>query len=124
MAGGALGSLARYMLSGWVQAKTGQLFPLGTLTVNLTGCFFIGLLWGFFEESDVVPHFRVFIFIGLLGGFTTFSSFGLESVNLLREGNWSAALLNLLANNAGGVLLTIAGLACARYLTLWFKQGL
>ncbi len=121
MAGGALGSLARYLLSGWVQSKTGLLFPMGTLVVNLAGCFLAGLLWGLFEEGGMTSNLRVFVFIGLLGGFTTFSTFGLESVNLLRDGDWKAGLINVMANNAGGLLLAFAGLLTARFIASLFK---
>ncbi|MCX7637357.1 MAG: fluoride efflux transporter CrcB [Cyclobacteriaceae bacterium] len=116
LAGGALGTLARYALSGFVQMRTGSLFPWGTLSVNLMGCFLVGLLWGFFEESSWAPHWRTFVFIGIFGGFTTFSTYALESVNLLRDGAWRMAILSMVLNNAGGILLAYAGMVVARYL--------
>jgi CrcB protein len=116
LAGGALGTLARYALSGYVQSRSEQLFPWGTLSVNLVGCLVIGIMWGIFEESDIPPTLRTFIFIGLLGGFTTFSSFALETLNLLRDGQWKMALLSVLLNNVGGLVLAFAGLVLSRYI--------
>jgi CrcB protein len=115
LAGGAAGSLARYVLSGFVQTRTAQLFPWGTLTVNLAGCFLAGLLWGLFEEGTLAPQWRIFVFIGILGGFTTFSTYALETINLLRDGEWKTALISLFLNNAGGILLVYAGMLLARY---------
>lgn len=115
--GGALGTLARYTLSGFIQVRAASLFPWGTLSVNLAGCFLVGLLWGFFEEGSLEPHWRTFIFIGVLGGFTTFSTYALESINLLRDGEWRTGLLSVVLNNAGGILLAYGGLVVARYFT-------
>lgn len=115
LTGGALGTLARYALSGFVQDRTVSLFPLGTLSVNLAGCFLVGLIWGFFEEGSLAPHWRTFVFIGILGGFTTFSTYALESVNLLRDGDWRTALFSVLLNNVGGILLAYGGMVIARY---------
>jgi len=86
--GGALGSMARYLISGWVQAVVKSInFPFGTLTVNLIGCFAIGFLAQLAETRGVfTSEARAFTFIGLLGGFTTFSSFGHETLNLARGG--------------------------------------
>jgi CrcB protein len=72
--------------------------PLGTLLVNVLGCLLIGLLAGLAEARDLFSHeMRLFLFVGLLGGFTTFSTFGLESFELLRAGNWGMALANVSA---------------------------
>jgi CrcB protein len=93
-AGGALGSILRYLLSGYVQELTRSIgFPYGTLAVNVLGCAVIGFLthlseaWSLFDAES-----RAFVFVGLLGGFTTFSTFGNESMNLLREGENLSAL--------------------------------
>ena len=101
--GGALGSIARYLLSGWVQsAAKNATLPLGTLTVNLFGCFVIGFLAQLAEARGVfTPESRTFVFVGLLGGFTTFSSFGNETLNLARGGE----LWNALANVGGNVVI-------------------
>ena len=109
MLGGALGSLARYSVSGWVFRFYQGTFPLGTMAVNLAGSFLIGFLWGFWEARNLSPNIRSFIFIGILGGFTTFSSFSLESMNLLRGGEIKYALINIFGTNLLGLVLVFAG---------------
>ena len=112
--GGGLGSVARYLLQGAVQERAATargwpaLFPWGTLAVNLAGCLAIGLLAGLFEQRWLAaPTLRTFLLIGVLGGFTTFSTFGFETFALARGGNWALA-----AGNAGAsVLLGLAGVA-------------
>ncbi len=106
--GGALGSVLRYALSGWVQGgRWGDLwgFPWGTLFVNLTGCLVLGFLAGLFQERFLVgPELRAMILIGLLGGYTTFSTFGVETFNLIKEGSFHLALLNGLGSPVLGIL--------------------
>ena len=92
--GGCIGSIARYKLSGWLLELTTQSrWPLGTLGVNVLGCLVIGLLAGMAERHGAFSsQARIFLFTGLVGGFTTFSAFGLETVSLLRRGEaWVAA---------------------------------
>ena len=107
MAGGAIGSGLRYLLATRItQFEWFGGFPLGTLTVNLAGCFLIGLM------STALPAehpSRLVLMVGLLGGFTTFSSFGLETLSLINEGRIAHATLYLLLSNAGGVLLALLG---------------
>lgn len=114
ISGGAIGTLARYSLSGVVHRWFGSSFPFGTLAVNLIGSFIIGLLWGMFERESLTPSVRAFLFMGVLGGFTTFSSFSLETLNLFRDGETKWALMNILANNLVGILLVFAGFTLAR----------
>ena len=113
-AGGALGTLLRYSLSGYTYRVFGGVFPYGTLVVNLAGSFAIGLLWGMFEGGNLSPNLRNFIFIGMLGGFTTFSTFALESFHLFRDGELRLALSNILVSNVAGVLFVFAGLILAK----------
>jgi len=82
--------------------------------VNLLGSFIIGLLWGTWETTNMSSHTRTFLFIGILGGFTTFSSFTLETMNLFRDGEYGMATLNILANNILGLILVFAGFFAAR----------
>ncbi|MDR1283301.1 MAG: fluoride efflux transporter CrcB [Opitutaceae bacterium] len=92
--GGGLGSVARFLLSAYASGGTpGWRFPVGTFLVNLAGCLVIGALWAAAERWPVVltPHLRLLLFTGVLGGFTTFSSFGLETVLLLRRGETGVA---------------------------------
>jgi len=109
LAGGALGSLSRYWVSGYVQKLFNSFFPWGTLTVNALGSLIIGLAWGLFEVRNIGPHTRMFLFIGFLGGFTTFSSYALESMNLIREGNLKLAIWNIFSNNTLALMMVFAG---------------
>lgn len=109
--GGALGSVSRYLLGTWVQSVSKSIdFPFGTLTVNLIGCFVIGFLSQLAEARGVfTSEARAFVFIGILGGFTTFSSFGNDTINLLRDGETFNALANVGANVILGLLLVWLG---------------
>jgi len=108
--GGALGSVARYLLSSFVLRLSGSLFPFGTFVVNIIGCAAFGAIVGAAEQRFIVsPHVRLFTLVGLLGGFTTFSSFAYESFALLRDGQFVAASANIL----GQVVLGLVGLWAA-----------
>ena len=105
-AGGFLGSALRYWISTFSYRVLGQDFPYGTLLVNVIGCFTIGILMSIFEDRFIVnPNLRIFLTIGILGGFTTFSSFSFETMAFLREGNISMAIVNIL----GSLLLCLGG---------------
>ena len=109
--GGAVGSVSRYLLGVWIQSASQSVdFPFGTLTVNLLGCFVIGFLSQLAESRGVfTPETRGLVFIGVLGGFTTFSSFGNDTLNLLRDGETVNALLNIGANVIFGLALVWVG---------------
>jgi CrcB protein len=97
MAGGAVGSLLRYLVQGWGQALTKGSFPIGTLDVNVIGCFLIGMLnMVFAGPIPIRMENRVGLTVGLLGGFTTFSSFGWESFAMANAGQGLRAMMNLL----------------------------
>ncbi len=98
-AGGAIGATMRYLIFGFVEKFTQGVFFWETLTVNVLGSFLAGLLWGIFESFSVSPNIRLFIFVGVLGALTTFSTFSLETFYLMRDGHIKLALLNILANN-------------------------
>jgi CrcB protein len=107
---GLLGTLARYLISGWVARTAGETFPTGTLVVNLSGCFLVGFLYQITEQRFLVdPVLRTSILIGFLGGFTTFSSFGLQTFTLLQQGQFWFAALNIVISNIGGIFLVWAG---------------
>ena len=112
--GGAIGSVARYKLSGLVLHHTiDWRFPAGTFAVNVIGCLVAGVLAGLAEKHDLIsPDARLLLFTGLLGGFTTFSAFGLETMHLLKRGDVAIASANI-------VLSVIAGLVA-----LWLGMGL
>jgi fluoride exporter len=113
-AGGVLGALSRFVVSRWMQARAGGLFPWGTLAVNLTGCFAIGFLFALFESVVVSPSLRAFLLIGFLGAYTTFSSYSVETIQLLRDGEIRFALLNVALNNGLGLALTVTGWIAAK----------
>lgn len=116
--GGALGSIARYMVSTWGgQTFVFVKFPIGTLLVNLIGCLLAGILAGWGEKYQLFSNeARLFVFTGLMGGFTTFSAFGLETIQLLRRGDGTIALIYVLSS----VFLGIALLGLGFYLSQKF----
>jgi CrcB protein len=113
-AGGGLGACMRWLLAMAINTHASSSFPFGTLAVNLLGCFLIGLLAGLFERANAPTELRLFFITGVLGGFTTFSSFGLETVRLMRGGEMMRAMLYVLASNTLGIGLVGAGYALAR----------
>ena len=99
MVGGALGTGARFWVSGFVAERGGELFPLGTLVVNITGSFAIGFFAALMDPEGpflMSPRLRQFFMIGVFGGYTTFSSFSLQTLDLVRDGDWVKAGLNTL----------------------------
>jgi CrcB protein len=111
---GAAGTLARYGLQGVVQTRAGSTFPYGTLLVNLTGCFLLGLIGQFTLNRMVIsPDWRVAIGVGFFGGYTTFSSFGWETTKMLEDGEWAWATAYVGASVLAGLLLTIVGIRIA-----------
>jgi len=115
--GGAVGSTARYIIGTWAQTASKSIdFPYGTLTVNLIGCFVIGFLSQLAETRGAfTPESRALVFIGVLGGFTTFSSFGNDTVNLLRD----TGMFNALANVGANVILGLALVWLGRAVAYW-----
>jgi CrcB protein len=111
---GAVGTLARYSLQGLVQIKMGSTFPFGTLLINLTGCFLLGLVGQVTLNRMIVsPEWRVAIAVGFFGGYTTFSSFGWETAKMLEAGEWLRATTYVAASVVCGLLLSVAGIRLA-----------
>jgi len=110
--GGGIGSVARYTLGGWVQGRTPGVFPLGTLAVNVLGCAAIGMLGAALDGRVLLrPEYRLFLMIGVLGGFTTYSSFAFETLKLALDGEIARAAGSVILSNA--LCLTAAWLAYA-----------
>ena len=103
--GGAIGSVGRYLVAYLVQSRSGSLFPLGTMTVNVLGCLAIGFLAVRFESSSLPRHIRLGVLVGVLGGFTTFSTFSLETLQKLEQRQALSAALNVILT----VALCLAG---------------
>ena len=103
--GGAIGAVARWKLSAViVHHAAGWRFPIGTFVVNVAGCLIAGVLAGLVTRRDLFsPETRLFLFTGLLGGFTTFSAFGVETVSLLKRGDHAIAVAYILLSVAGGI---------------------
>ena len=111
---GAVGTLARYGLQGIVQVRAGGAFPYGTLLINLTGCFLLGLIGQFtLNRMLISPDWRVAITVGFFGGYTTFSSFGWETAKMLEDGEWLRATTYVAASVFVGLFLSIAGIRLA-----------
>lgn len=112
--GGGLGSLLRYVVQGWGQALTKGTFPLGTMIVNVVGCFAIGVLnMVFAERIPIRMEYRVGLTVGILGGFTTFSSFGWESFSMANEGQGFRAMMNMLLSVTLGFVAVWLGFRLA-----------
>ncbi len=108
--GGFVGAVARWGLSGWVQGLHDGDFPWGTYAANMLGCLFIGVVFALVEaRPEWPPHVRLFLTVGLLGSFTTFSTFSHETLDLLQAGAWLPALLNVLGSVTVGLLAVVAG---------------
>jgi CrcB protein len=114
-AAGGCGALSRYALAGVVQRATGPEFPWGTALVNVAGCFLAGLLWSVFEGRFTIgAEARAVVMIGFLGAFTTFSTFMLETSQLLRDAEYLQAFGNLAFQNGAGIVALFAGLIAGR----------
>jgi CrcB protein len=115
--GGGLGSALRYALSLWLTAQLGPRFPWGTFAVNLTGCFAIGALVAWADARAASPALRLFLVTGVLGGFTTFSAFGMETFQLMQDGRAAAAAANAIGSVAAGVGAVAIGAWLTRAVT-------
>ena len=108
---GGAGTLARYGLDGWIQYRTGPSFPCGILIVNLLGCFLLGTIGQYgLNHLSISPDLRIGLTTGLMGGFTTFSTFGWDSVRMLEQGEWQRALLYIGASVIGGLVTMMLGM--------------
>ena len=108
--GGFFGAVVRYLVSGWAQRWMIGPFPLGTLVVNVAGCFALGALMAWLDRGLLSPAMRQLLAVGFLGALTTFSTFGYETLDLLRGGEFGLALLSVAANLLVGLLAVWLGL--------------
>ena len=116
--GGFLGAVARYWMSGTVYRWWGTGFPWGTLAVNLFGCLLLGALMGWVEARPAIsPELKLFLGIGILGSFITFSALSFETLDLLRRSAWVAALSNTVGSLLLGLIAVVAGRELARWVS-------
>ena len=109
-AGGGIGSVLRYLIQQSLNSSRSDEFPFGTFSVNLLGCFLIGCLWGWSEKQPVLsPELKLLLFTGICGGFTTFSAFSQESIQLLKSGAVQPLLAYLVGTLLGSLLVTYLG---------------
>ena len=114
---GATGTLARYGIAVFVQGTYKGAFPVGTLIVNVVGCFLFGLVWSLANEKLAIgAEVKVIVLIGFMGAFTTMSTFAFESAELMRDSMWGLAFLNIAAQNLFAITATFAGLWAGRML--------
>jgi CrcB protein len=115
--GAALGANARYLVGTWAGQRFGADFPYGTLIVNITGSFLLGFLLTLgTQRLPITPEVRLMLAVGFFGSYTTFSSYTVESINLLRDGSLTRSLVNILGNNLVGLFGAIAGADLARWI--------
>ena len=113
--GGAIGTAARYLLSGWVLDRLGPSFPTGTLTVNVIGCFLMGVLMHIGMTTQIFsPTLRLALTTGFMGGFTTYSSFNYETVSFLRDGSYLYAAMNVGLTGSICLVMGFLGLSAAK----------
>jgi CrcB protein len=119
MAGGSIGAVLRHGMFLFVQRFYGDAFPVGTLAVNLLGSFLIGFIWCLFDEAHWSHEWRLFVFTGLLGSFTTFSTFTRETYQLFKVGDWKEAFTYVTISNIFGIILVFVGIMlCKRMLIM------
>ena len=119
--GGAIGTILRYAMGGLDYRFSSGVFPISTLVVNVTGSLVIGFLWGIVDRFAISPNIRLFIFIGILGGYTTFSTFSLETFNLMRDGEYRIAIFNIAFSVVLSVGAVFAGYIASKMLMNLFK---
>ncbi len=108
--GGFAGSILRYIISMGIQNRFLSSFPYGTLSVNIIGSFLIGVVYALVERGNLSPEVRIFLATGLLGGFTTFSAFSLDALNLLQEGLWVEGVSYIIISVILGIAFAFLGL--------------
>lgn len=116
--GGAIGAIGRYLVGREIAESVDSTFPFGTLTVNLVGAVLIGILFAALAEKSIgSDHLRLLLVTGFLGGFTTFSAYTLEALNLIESGEWGSAVFYVLGSNILGLLACASGIVAVRVIS-------
>jgi CrcB protein len=116
--GGAVGTWSRWLLSAWLLRTLGSGFPFGTLAVNVIGCFLLGAIMVVGTQTEAIPETaRLALTIGVMGGFTTYSTFNYETIEYARQGAWTLAAANVSLTWVGCVVSGLLGLAAGRWLS-------
>ncbi len=119
--GGILGALLRYSLSIFIERAWSADFPFSTLSVNLIGSFLIGLLYGTLESFSISHNMQLLLFVGVLGSFTTYSTFALDNFHILRSGDYTGLFFNILLSVVLGIGLVFLGIVSSKPLIALFK---
>lgn len=114
MIGGGIGAGGRYLLGGWLHVQLGGGFPWGTFAVNAIGSLLIGAVFGLAQQGSLPPTVTLFLTVGVLGGFTTFSAFSYETLQLISSGNFTASFLNVAGQFAVSLMAVYLGFAFVR----------
>ena len=114
--GSFIGGISRYLITLFIQNRFLSTFPYGTLLVNITGCFLIGVIYGLSDRGNVSPLWRLFLATGIMGGFTTFSSFSNETVGMLRDAEYVPAFSYVACSILLGLAATLGGISLIKYL--------
>jgi fluoride exporter len=109
--GSFIGGMFRYILAESIQTRYFTSFPIGTLTVNILGCFIIGVVFGLADRGNLTQEWRLFLATGLLGGFTTFSAFSIETIGMLRDGQFWSVTAYIVASVVLGLFMTLIGIS-------------
>jgi CrcB protein len=115
--GGGIGTLLRVLIYYFAEKQLSNEMPYGTILVNVIGSLVIGLLWGIFEKNGVPPTVKAFMFIGILGGFTTFTTFALDSFNILQQGKIMVFGIYFILNNFLGISACFIGYYITKFFT-------
>ncbi|NOX87061.1 MAG: fluoride efflux transporter CrcB [Chlorobi bacterium] len=115
--GGSIGAVFRYLIFVLFEKSTTSTFPWPTLVINITGAFVIGFLWGWFDRLYVAPGIRMLIFIGILGSFTTFSTFAFDVFSLVHDGQIKNVIFYILGTNILGIGLAFVGFYITRLIS-------
>lgn len=116
LAGGALGALLRYSVTLIPFREASGGFPVGTLIVNIVGSFIAGFVWAYLNQSTGTGRMYAFLVIGMMGAFTTFSAYSIESIRLFESGSVNLAVINVLLNNVGAILFAFVGISLAKWI--------